>query len=74
MGFRPDRLRNLREGKRPIRKMEVTGGLIGLKTPGMLRRYERGEAEPSLETLIKIADYYHVSTDYLLGRTDQKNF
>jgi len=35
-----------------------------------LRRYERGEAEPTMESLRKIADYYHVSTDYLMGRTN----
>ncbi len=29
--------------------------------------YEAEEISPSLETLIRIADLYHVSTDYLLG-------
>ena len=33
-------------------------------------RYENGSAEPSLENLIKIADYFDVSVDYLLGRAD----
>lgn len=33
-------------------------------------RYEKGEASPPLELLVKIADYYDVSLDYLLGRTD----
>lgn len=32
--------------------------------------YENGTREPSNEVLLKIADYYRVSTDYLLGRTD----
>ena len=43
---------------------------MGLKTPGMLRRYERGEAEPNKKALELIADYYGVSIDYLVGRTD----
>ena len=30
--------------------------------------YERGEREPGLETLEKIADFFNVSMDYLLGR------
>lgn len=30
--------------------------------------YESGEREPSLQTLVKIADILIVSTDYLLGR------
>jgi len=32
--------------------------------------YEQGKREPDHETLNKIADYFNVSTDYLLGRTD----
>ncbi|MCK0472829.1 helix-turn-helix domain-containing protein [Halalkalibacter sp. APA_J-10(15)] len=34
--------------------------------------YEIGRTEPDNETLKKLADYYHVSTDYLLGRTDDE--
>lgn len=30
-------------------------------------RYELGTGQPSLETLCKIAEYYNVSGDYLLG-------
>ena len=33
-------------------------------------RYENGSSEPSLENLVKIADYFDVSVDYLLGRTE----
>ena len=33
-------------------------------------RYENGEREADYQTLIKIADYFEVSLDYLLGRTD----
>ena len=32
--------------------------------------YEKGEREPNSETLIALANYYNVSVDYLLGRTD----
>ena len=35
------------------------------------RRYESGEREIPAWAVIKLADYYHVSTDYLLGRTDR---
>ena len=31
--------------------------------------WERGERQPDLDTLVAIADCFHVSTDYLLGRT-----
>ena len=33
-------------------------------------RYENGSSEPSLENLVKLADYFDVSVDYLLGRTE----
>ena len=32
--------------------------------------YENGKREPDYETLVKIADYFKVSTDYLLGRDE----
>lgn len=61
----PALLKELRE------KAGLTQGRIAeiLDTP--VRTYgswERGERQPDFDTLIKIADYYHVSTDYLLGR------
>lgn len=39
----------------------------------VLSRYETGERKPDYETLEKIADYFNVSTDYLLGRTDNED-
>ena len=39
--------------------------------PNVYRRYEKGAREFPLELIVKLADYYHVSTDYLLGRTDR---
>lgn len=33
-------------------------------------RYENGTAEPSQETLVKIAEIFDVSVDYLLGRKE----
>jgi len=45
---------------------------------GQVANYEQGKREPDYETLQKIADFFEVSTDYLLGRTnsphpDKKN-
>ena len=37
-----------------------------------ISRYENKDREADYETLIKIADYFNVSIDYLLGRTDKK--
>lgn len=35
--------------------------------------YERGERQPTSDILIKLADYFDVSLDYLVGRTDNPN-
>lgn len=37
-----------------------------------LGKYERDEHEPNFETLVKLADYFDVSLDFLLGRTNKK--
>ena len=39
-----------------------------------ISRYETEERQADYETLIKIADYFNVSIDYLLGRTDNRTF
>ncbi|MGN1193993.1 MAG: helix-turn-helix domain-containing protein [Acutalibacteraceae bacterium] len=39
-----------------------------------ISRYETGEREADYATLIKIADYFNVSLDYLLERTDDPTF
>lgn len=36
------------------------------------QNYELMTREPKLEILLKIAEIFHVSLDYLVGRTDQK--
>ncbi len=36
------------------------------------QNYELMTREPKLEILIRIADYYDVSLDWLVGRSDQK--
>lgn len=63
----PERLRRLREERRPVRSMSTVSELCGLPR-GALRRYERGEAIPSMTALVALADYYEVSLDYLTGR------
>jgi transcriptional regulator with XRE-family HTH domain len=61
------RLQTLREKKRISRK--VLSELCGLN-PDAVRRYERGEAEPTLHSLVAIAEYFEVTVDYLVGRCD----
>lgn len=35
--------------------------------------WEAGKREPNYDTTIRLADFFHVSIDYLLGRTNQKS-
>jgi len=37
-----------------------------------ISRYETGARDPKLDTLIDFADFFNVSTDYLLGRTENR--
>jgi HTH-type transcriptional regulator, competence development regulator len=62
------RLKNLR-GKTT---QEEVAGRIGISR-ARYSHYENGRSEPDTETLNKLADYYDVSVDYLLGRTDDPN-
>ena len=44
---------------------------IGIKG-GSYRNYERNDRKPDYDTLVKLSDFYGVTTDYLLGRPDAK--
>lgn len=63
------RLRRLREQRRVSRR--VMSELCGLHHDA-IRRYEQGEAEPPIEALIAIADFFEVSIDYLTGRQNYR--
>ena len=40
--------------------------------PRTIRKWENGESDPSTAQIIALADYFGVSLDYLVGRTDEK--
>ena len=55
---------------------EVTMYELSQKTDipqSLLSNYKNGKKKPALENIIKLADFFDVSTDYLLGRTDNPN-
>lgn len=62
-----------------IRKLREDAGInqpqfaqaLEVKT-ATINRYENDIREPEYATLIKIADYFNVSVDYLLGRTENR--
>ncbi|XER05286.1 hypothetical protein SRRS_07680 [Sporomusa rhizae] len=43
---------------------------IGLKNKGTIGQFETEITAPSADTLIRLADYFNVSLDYLVGRSN----
>ncbi|MBQ9558031.1 MAG: helix-turn-helix transcriptional regulator [Clostridia bacterium] len=66
MNYR-ERMRNLREDH-DLTQEEV-GRLLN-KTQQGYNHIEAGRAELKIEDLIKLCDYYNVTADYFIGRTD----
>lgn len=64
------RLRDLREDH--DRTQAQIAAILGTSQT-MYARYERGANELPIRHLLRLADYYKVSTDYILGRTDNPN-
>lgn len=64
------RIRDLREDN--DKTQQQIADLLGTSQT-MYARYERGANELPIRHLITLADYYNVTTDYILGRTDKKS-
>ena len=64
------RIRDLREDKDLTQKQM---GEILACSQRVYSNYERGELDIPTEILIKLADFHHVSVDYILNRTDKKD-
>lgn len=62
-----ERLKELRGNSR----LQDVAKDIGISRAS-LGYYENGDRKPDIEILMKLADYYHVSSDYLLGISDVK--
>lgn len=66
-----NRISNLRE-KRGWSQSQLSDKLhIGTSTLGM---WETDKRKPSAEFIVKLAEIFHVSTDYLLGNTNKKHY
>ena len=61
------RMRDLRED-RDLKQKEVAA-VLGIDQR-VYSNYETGKRDIPLRLLVKLADFYHTSTDYLLGRTN----
>ena len=64
------RLRECRENANLSQKyVAIT---LGISSPSVAN-WERGKTNPTKENIVRLADLYGVSVDYLLGRTDDVN-
>ena len=61
------RLKDLREG---VKLSQVKLAEILSTQQSSINRYETGQSTPGPETLLKYADYFDVSLDYIFARTD----
>ena len=66
-----ERIRNLREDK-DITQTQMTEYLYIKQTT--YSKYERGTINIPVDTLIRLADYFDVSLDYLVGRTNEREW
>ena len=62
-----ERLRHLRESVK-LSQMKMAE-VVGVKQSS-LNRYELNQASPTFETLLRYADFFDVSLDYIFVRTD----
>ena len=63
----PDRLKELRKSKKLTQKQLAVAIKVSERN---YQSFEYGEFKPSHDNIIKLAEYFQVSTDYLLGLTD----
>ena len=63
------RIRDLREDH--DKTQQNIADLLGTSQT-MYARYERGASELPVRQLIRLAQYYHVSMEYIVGLTDNK--
>lgn len=63
-----ERLKEAR--KRKAYKQREVAEHLGIATRSY-QQYEGGQRRPDFETLVALADYLDVTTDHLLGRTDE---
>lgn len=63
------RIRDLREDKDLSQKQVAE--MLGMSQTGY-SKYETGENDVPTRVLIRLADFYQTTTDYILGRTDRR--
>lgn len=63
------RLKQLRTSKKLSMQQLTT--ILGFKSKASIGQFETARNIPSIEALVTLAEYFNVSTDYLLGLSDK---
>lgn len=66
----PESLKRFRKEFKVTQKQAAQGADVAER---LYQKYEYGEVIPSVNVVLSLADFFNVSTDYLLGRTDNPN-
>ena len=69
MATLPENLLKLRKERKMTQEEAAEKIGIGYRS---YRRYEMGEREPVASTLVQFANFYGVTIDFLVGRTDER--
>ncbi len=64
-----ERLKQLRE-EHDLTQQALADQLQTVRST--INKYEKNTRKPEYDTLVKIADLFNTTTDYLLGRTEEK--
>lgn len=64
-----ERLLSLRNEQNLTQLLAAEGMNIPFST---YRRYEKNEREPTASVLVQMADFYNVTLDYLVGRSEER--
>ena len=63
-----NRIIELKQNKKLLQKNIANAIGVSIRA---YQYYESGQREPTINVLVKLADYFDVSLDYLTGRTDE---
>ena len=61
---------NLKKLRKSKKKTQLNVQMETGIEQALLSKYESGKRIPPTETLVTLADYYNVSMDYIMGRTE----
>ncbi len=66
-------MKRLKELREDMDMTQAELASILMQSKSNISKYENGQIEPNIDTIIALARFFNVTTDYLLGVSDIKN-